>query len=204
MKNVFLGAIVVLVLVFGFRYCENRNEERERLEQSSQLIQEQIKNVGKLVVTEGTYSQVYSYNDSRKFYFDVLSARKKALIIVNAKATVAYDLSKMEVEIDPENEKVIIKYIPEEEVSIYPDIRYYDVTQDYLNQFNASDYNKIRRRIDSSLQKKIDESSIKSNARNRLISELQKIYILTNSMGWTLQYNNEEVASPQEMEGIRL
>lgn len=204
MKNVFLGAIVVLVLVFGFRYCENRNEERERLEQSSQLIQEQIKNVGKLVVTEGTYSQVYSYNDSRKFYFDVLSARKKALIIVNAKATVAYDLSKMEVEIDPENEKVIIKYIPEEEVSIYPDIKYYDVTQDYLNQFNASDYNKIRRRIDSSLQKKIDESSIKSNARNRLISELQKIYILTNSMGWTLQYNNEEVASPQEMEGIRL
>lgn len=204
MRNVFLGAMVVLLLVFGFRYCENRNEERERLEQSSQLIQEQIKNVGKLVVTEGTYSQVYSYNDSRKFYFDVLSARKKALIIVNAKATVAYDLSKMEVEIDPENEKVIIKYIPEEEVSIYPDIKYYDVTQDYLNQFIASDYNKIRRRIDSSLQKKIDESSLKSNARNRLISELQKIYILTNSMGWTLQYNNEEVASPQEMEEIRL
>lgn len=204
MRNVFLGAIVVLLLVFGFRYCENRNEERERLEQSSQLIQEQIKNVGKLVVTEGTYSQVYSYNDSRKFYFDVLSARKKALIIVNAKATVAYDLSKMEVEIDPENEKVIIKYIPEEEVSIYPDIKYYDVTQDYLNQFKASDYNKIRRRIDSSLQKKIDESSLRSNARNRLISELQKIYILTNSMGWTLQYNNEEVASPQEMEGIKL
>lgn len=204
MKNVFLGAILVLVLVFGIRYCENKNEERDRLEQSSELIQEQIKNVGKLIVTEGTFSQVYSYEDSRKFYFDVLSARKKALIIVNAKATVAYDLSKMEVEIDPENERVIIKYIPEEEVSIYPDIKYYDVTQDYLNQFKAEDYNKIRRRIDSSIQKKIDESPLKSNARNRLISELQKIFILTNSMGWTLEYNNEEVASPQAMEGIRL
>lgn len=204
MKNVFLGAILVLVLVFGIRYCENKNEERDRLEQSSELIQEQIKNVGKLIVTEGTFSQVYSYEDSRKFYFDVLSARKKALIIVNAKATVAYDLSKMKVEIDPENERVTIKYIPEEEVSIYPDIKYYDVTQDYLNQFKAEDYNKIRRRIDSSIQKKIDESPLKSNARNRLISELQKIFILTNSMGWTLEYNNEEVASPQAMEGFRL
>lgn len=199
-----IGAVLVLLLVFTFRYCESKDEERDRLEANSSLIQQQIRNVGKLVVTEGSFSQVYSYNDSRKFYFDVLSARKKALVVVNAKVTVAYDLSKMEVEVDEENQRVLIKHIPEEEISIYPDIKYYDITQDYLNQFEAEDYNKIRERINASLKTKIEESSLRSNAQNRLISELQKIYILTSTMGWSLQYNNETLTSPQALEQIKL
>ena len=204
MRNFFIGAFLVLVVVFGVRYCENRDSERDQLKESSSLIQEQIKNVGKLIVTEGTFSQVYTYNDSKKFYLDVLSARKKALIVVNATATVAYDLSKMEVELDEENKTVIIKHIPEEEISINPDIKYYDVTQDYLNQFDASDYNKIKERINKSMREKVENSTLKSNAKNRLISELQKIFILTNTLGWTLQYNNEEFVNPDALEELKL
>ncbi|HET8754135.1 MAG TPA: DUF4230 domain-containing protein, partial [Salinimicrobium sp.] len=130
--------------------------------------------------------------------------RKKALLIVNTKVTVAYDLSKMEVEVDEQNKTVIIKHIPEEEISIYPDIKYYDITQDYLNQFEASDYNKIKDKISKSLREKVEDSPLKSNAKNRLISELQKIYILTNSMGWTLQYKNEKFSGQEELEEIKL
>ena len=204
MRNFLIGALLVLLVVFGLRYWENRDNERDRLEANTALIQEQIRNVGKLVVTEGTFSQVYTYNDSKKFYLDVLSARKKALIVVNATATVAYDLSKMEVELDEENKRVIIKHIPEEEISINPDIKYYDVTQDYLNQFDASDFNKIKKRINKSMREKVENSTLKSNAKNRLISELQKIYILTNTLGWTLQYNNEEFRNPDALEELKL
>ena len=204
MKKFILGALAVLIIVFAFRYFENRNSERDRLEESSALIQQQIKNVGKLIVTEGTFSQVYTYNDSRKFYLDILSARKKALIIVKAKATVAYDLSKLEVELDEENKTVQLTYIPEEEISIYPDIKYYDITQDYLNQFEAEDYNKIKNRIMKSLREKVEKSTLKSNAENRLISELQKIYILTNTLGWTLRYNNQEFKASEEMKELKL
>jgi len=204
MKRFLLGAAVVLLTVVGVRYCENRQSEREQLAQNSQLIQEQIKNVGKLVVTEGNFSQVWSYKDSKKFYLDVFSARKKALIVVNAKVTVSYDLSKLETEIDKENKRVIIKSIPKEELNIYPDIQYYDVTQDYLNQFEASDYNTIQKKVTASIKKKVEASSIKSNAQNRLISELSKIYILTNSMGWTLEYNDMPVNSQNDFSDIKL
>ena len=204
MKKFILGVLVVLVVVLTFRYCENRNSERDRLEANSALIQEQIRNVGKLVVTEGTFSQVYSYKDSRKFYLDVLSARKKALIVVNTSVTVAYDLSKLEVEVDEKNKTVRIVHIPEEEISIHPDIQYYDVTQDYLNQFTAADHNKIKKRIRKSLEEKVENSTLKSNAKNRLISELQKIYILTNTLGWTLEYNNQQFSSPDALEQLKL
>ncbi len=198
---------VVLLLVAGFfawKYFEIRENQRDQLIESTDLIQKQIKNVGKLVVTEGNFAQVYSYNDSKRFYLDVLSARKKALIIVNADVTVAYDLSKLKTEVNPETKTVTITYIPDEEISINPNIQYYDVTQDYLNQFEAKDYNKIQERIKKSLMDKIEKSTMKSNARNRLVSELQKIYILTNSMGWTLEYNGNKISSSEAMESLRL
>jgi hypothetical protein len=204
MKKYILGALAVLLIFMVYRYFENRNAERDRLEESTALIQQQIKNVGKLVVTEGTFSQVYTYKDTKNRFLDVLPARKRALIIVNAKATVAYDLSKLVTEVDDENKTVHIKHIPEEEINIYPDIKYYDITQDYLNQFTADDYNKIKTRINKSMREKVENSTLKSNAKNRLISELQKIYILTNTLGWTLTYNDQEFSAEQEMQELKL
>ncbi len=83
--------------------------------------------------------------------------------------------------------------IPEPEIKINPDFEYYDVTADYFNQFSAEDYNKIKNNVKASLLKKVKASSLQKNAENRLISELSKFYILTNSLGWTLSYNNEIV-----------
>jgi hypothetical protein len=204
MRKAVLLVLVILGVVFGLRYFESKQEQRDQLEENTSLIQKQIKNVGKLVVTEGSFSQVYSFKDSKRFYLDVFSAKKKALIVVNAEVTIAYDLSKLKTEVNPETKTVTITYIPEEEISINPNIQYYDVTQDYLNQFEAADYNKIQKRIEKSLMEKIEKSSLKSNAKNRLVSELQKIYILTNSMGWTLEYDGNKIKSSDEMESIKL
>ena len=204
MRKIIPIILALLVIFFAWKYFQEKDNQRDQLIESTGLIEKQIKNVGKLVVTEGNFAQVFSYNDSKKFYLDVFSARKKALIIVNADVTVAYDLSKLQTEINPDTKTVTITYIPEEEISINPNIQYYDVTQDYLNQFEAKDYNKIQERIKKSLTEKIEKSTIKSNAKNRLVSELQKIYILTNSMGWTLEYNGNTISSSEAMETIKL
>lgn len=204
MRNIFLGIVIAFVIVFGLRYCENKKEGREILEANTALIQKELKNVGKLIVTEGSYAQVFSYNDSKDLLYGMFDARKKALIVVNAKATIAYDLSQVNTEIDETTKTVTITNIPEPELSINPNIQYYDVTQDYLNQFTATDYNKIKSRIEKSLRKKIEASELRTNAENRLISELQKIYILTNSMGWTLKYNTTVIENEVELKKLKL
>ena len=174
------------------------------MEANTALIQKELKNVGKLIVTEGSYAQVYTYNDSKDLMYGLFDARKKALVVVNAKASIAYDLSKVNTSIDEATKTVTITNIPEPELSINPNIQYYDITQDYLNQFTASDYNKIKSRIEKSLRKKIEASELKTNAENRLISELQKIYILTNSMGWTLKYNTTVIENEVELKKLKL
>lgn len=204
MKNILLAVSLIATIIFGYLYFEQKKEEKESLKENTALIQEQIRNVGKLVVTEGSFSQVFTYKNSKSFLLDVLSARKKALIVVNAEVSISYDLSKLETEIDTENKRVIIREIPEEEITINPNIKYYDVTQDYLNQFEAEDYNKIKERIEKGLREKIERSTLKSNATNRLVSELQKIFILTRSMGWSLEYQGQPIESSEVLENMKL
>jgi hypothetical protein len=204
MRKILLGAVLALVIVFGIRYCEHQKDEREQLEASTALIQTQLQNVGKLVVTEVNYAQVFSYNDSKDLLYGLVKAYKKALVIIDAKAKVSYDLSKMVVTTNAEKKKVIILFIPEPELDINPNIKYYDVSQDYLNQFTERDFNIVKERIEDDLRRKISKSELMTNAENRLISELQKIYILTNSMGWTLEYDATPINSSEELQRIKL
>jgi hypothetical protein len=203
MRNIISGIVIALFLVFGLRYCEHRKDEREQLQVSTALIQKQLKNVGKLVVTEGNYAQVLSYKDTEKL-LGFIDAHKKALVVVNAEVTISYDLSKIETEVDETTKTVILKNIPEPELKINPNIEYYDVSQDYFNQFEAKDYNKIKQKVEKLLRAKIEASELKANAQNRLISELQKIYILTNSMGWTLQYNETPIKTEEDLKQMKL
>lgn len=204
MRNVFLGIIIAFVIVFGLRYCEHKKDDREQLEASTALIQKELKNVGKLIVTEGTYAQIFNYSASRDLMYGLFDARKKALVVVNAKATIAYDLSKVEMEVDEATKTVVITKIPEPELNIYPDIEFYDVQQEYLNKFQASDYNTIKRRVTRLMREKIEKSELRTNAENRLISELSKIYILTHSMGWTLEYNQTVIEKEEDLNQLKL
>ncbi|WP_289061082.1 DUF4230 domain-containing protein [uncultured Zobellia sp.] len=193
MKKVFAGVLITLAAVLVFRSCVADREEKSILEENSMLIQTQIDNVSKLIVTEGHFAEVYNYKDSKMLFRPFISAEKKALVVVNSDVTIAYDLSKINFEVDEANKTLHIKSIPDPEVKISPDFEYYDVTSDYLNMFDASDYNKIKKNVNASLMKKVEASALKKNAENRLISELQKFYILTNSMGWSLVYNGQPV-----------
>ncbi|WP_121667699.1 DUF4230 domain-containing protein [Mesonia aquimarina] len=204
MKKFFLGVVVAILIAIAYNYISNRFSEKESLAEASQLIEKEIKNVSKLIVSEGSYAQIYNYKNTESFIFDFLSARKKALVVVNAKAVVAYDLSNLNYQINKETKTLQITTIPEPELSINPNIEFYDVTQDYLNQFEAADYNTIKKKITQNLRKKIQASSLMKNAENRLISELQKLFVLTNSMGWTLVYNNEELSSSSGFNELNL
>ena len=175
-------------------------KDTSSVEYDTALIQQQIKNVGKLVVTEGHFSEVMTYKDQKKYLGDLITFDKKALVIINADVTVSFDLSKVTYDIDAENKIVTIKSIPEEELKISPDIKYYDVEQSSFNEFTGNDYNKINKIAKENLAKKIEKSTLKSNAKNRLVSELSKILIVTNSMGWKLQYNGEIVQSDTSLQ----
>lgn len=204
MRKILFGVIITLIVLFTFKYCETKKEEKIVLQESSALIQEQINNVGKLIVTEGHFSEVFNYKNSKEIFGDYFTSEKKALIVVNAEVTIAYDLSKIEFEVDETNKILTILNIPKEDIKINPDLEYYDIQSDFLNPFEAKDYNDIKSIVKASLEQKIENSDFKKNAKNRLISELSKFYILTNSLGWTLKYNSTPITKTEALQNLKL
>ncbi len=193
MKKILIGVIITLAALLIFRSCNEDSKRKTILEENSMLIEQQLQNVSKLIVTEGHFAEVYNYRDSQQLFGDLITSNKKALVVVNVDASIAYDLSKIKYELDEARKTLHILSIPEPEIKMNPDFEYYDVSADYLNPFGAEDYNKIKRNVKASLRKKIDASSLRSNAENRLMSELAQFYVLTNSMGWTLLYEERTV-----------
>ncbi len=203
MRKILFGVVITLIVLFTFKYCGDKQEDKIVLQESSTLIQEQIKNVGKLIVTEGHFSEVFNYKNSKEIFGDYFTSEKKALVVVNADVTIAYDLSKIEFQVDEETKTLTILSIPEEEIKISPDFEYYDIQADFLNPFEAKDYNDIKNIVKESLNKKIEASDIKTNAKNRLISELSKFYILTNSLGWTLRYSEAPITKIEQLKTLK-
>lgn len=203
MKTFIFGFICAFLVIGGIWFFSSKKEKKEEIQEQSAMIQEQIQQVGKLIVTEGYFSQVFSYKNSQNLFLNLLSSNKKALVVANAKATVEYDLRKLELEMDIENKTVIIKNIPEPVINIYPDIEYYDITQDYFNKFDAADYNKIKSRVTDQFRRKVEQSTLKANARERLMAELSNILLLTKSLGWTLLYEEMVISDEDLLQQLR-
>ena len=204
MKKILFGIVIAIAFFFVFRYCENKRNDKAILYENSMLIQEQIKNVGKLIVTEGHFSEVFNYKNSKALFTEYFTSDKKALVVVNADVTISYDLSKIKYKLDESNKTLQIISIPKEEISISPDLEYYDIQADFFNPFEAKDYNAIKETIKASLIKKLQKSDLQKNARTRLLEELTNFYILTNSLGWTLKFEENAITDKQELFELEL
>ena len=194
MRNRIIYIILTIAsIVLLFKFCEFKKQDSSSLENSTNLIQQQIVNVGKLIVTEGHFAEVLTYKDQDKYFGGMVSFDKKALLVVNADVTVSFDMHQIKYDIDEKNKVLTITNIPEAEVKISPDIKFYDVDQSKLNPFTGDDYNKISTQAKASIAKKIEKSTLKTNAQNRLLSELSKMLIVTNTMGWKLIYQGNTI-----------
>lgn len=183
-----------LLTFFIMRKVDKNNE----VVPDTELIQQQMKNVSKLVVNEAKISQIYNYKDEKSF-MNLMSFDKKALVVVNADVQIMYDLSKLEYTIDETNKIVKITFIPKEEIKINPDIKIYDVEESRFNAFKGNDYNTIQESVKKQFHEKIRKSNIQANAKNRLVSELSKFLVVTQSLGWTLKYQEETIVNTADL-----
>ena len=199
LKYILLFVLIIIIFLFFFF----RNKSNQQIEYQSSLIEIQLKNVSKLVVSEGNYSEIMSFKDQQNYMMDLISFEKKAMMVVNAKVTVTYDLKKMVYKIDKDSKNIEIVSIPQEEINISPDIKFYDVEQSVFNPFTGDDFNKISAKVKKDLATKIDRSPQKANAENRLITELSNIFFLTKDLGWTLTYKGQEITNQNELKNFK-
>lgn len=171
-----------IVFLFGFfiaKFWYQKKVENHKKEEI-QVVVNSIKSLSKLVVTSGSFSEVYNYSDSKKYFYNYLSFDKKAIVTVNANVEVGYDLSKLEIHIDSLEKKIYINKIPKEEVTISPNIKYFDLQQSQFNTFSKAELNKINEKSIDKIKETVEVTALKEKAKLMLFKELSKIYLLSS------------------------
>lgn len=71
------GFMIALGLSLMLFLWMNNKELKDEIKSSSAMIQQKIQNVGKLIVTEGCFSEVFTFKNSKRFYLDILVRTKR-------------------------------------------------------------------------------------------------------------------------------
>jgi hypothetical protein len=201
--NTFLKLRYILFTILGcalLYYLFFKNKETNTIEYDTALIEQQVKNVSKLVVTEGHFAEVITYKDQKKYMGDLLSFEKKAIVVINADVSIVFDLKQLEYDINKTTKTISITNLPKEEVKISPDFKYYDTEESTFNEFTGEDYNKINKIARENLKKKINQSSLKQNAKTRLLEELSNLFSFAEKLGWTVSIEGNTIKKGEEIQ----
>ncbi|MGK0412720.1 MAG: hypothetical protein ACJA1B_000920 [Polaribacter sp.] len=176
----------ILVFFVGFFIAKfwYQKEENHHSKEEIKVVLNAIKNMSKLVVSSGNFSEVYNFSDSKKYFYDYVSFDKQAIVTVNARVEVGYDLSKLEIQIDSLAKKIYIDKIPDEEITIAPNVQYFDLQQSQFNAFSKEDLNKINKKSIEKIKQTVALTNLKKDAKTRLFAEISKIYQLSAVYGW--------------------
>lgn len=194
LKGFIIGMLVVFIIVTAvFFIYRELNKSSKNSEVEAITIMKSVENISKMMLIESNFSEVYTYKEEDKVFFNLIPTKKEAIIILQAKAQVGYDLKKVKFDIDKVNRTVRIVSIPKEEIIIDPNLKFYDIKTSTFSSFTPEDINKVQADAKHRIEVEIDKSGIKLQAHTRLVESLQSIVNVSNALGWSVKDDTKSI-----------
>ena len=157
MKNTVYKILVVVLVAILLHFASlqplsNAFKKKSHETVSSTVILNEVEKVFKLVTVEGNFSELMNYDDYE--YVDLPGFRKKAIIKVQGKVLVGYDLKNLQLSTNEENHTILLKELPEPQIlSVESNLSYYDISEGIFNSFSKDELNKLNKKAkDTKLQ----------------------------------------------------
>lgn len=193
--SLIIGGLVVLAISTYVKHLKNK----KRVSSQSIILLDKIKKVCKFITVEGDFAEIYHYEDVKERFLKLVSSRKKALVVINAKAHVGFDFNKISLEANQNTKTVIIKSFPQPEIlSIETNLNYYDKKDGYFNKFEAADLTALNEEAKQHILEKVPESGLYNVAKQEALESLQLIENIVETIGWTLDYQSLTIHSEEQ------
>jgi len=198
MKKVLIVAIGILLGVVLTKFVPQvgRIGGVHEVQQETSVITKSIARISKLMVAEGHFSEVLSHRDKKSYFYDFFEFEKKAILLVDAKVLVGYDLSQMSYNMDEATRTVFISALPEPEVEIIPDVRFYDIQDTDFHKFTPGELNDLNKQAVEAIKNRVDDGDLIIEAQEKVLESMGQIQLVIESLGWTLEMH------PQIFEGV--
>ncbi|WP_417363346.1 DUF4230 domain-containing protein [Galbibacter sp.] len=197
MNDIVQILVGLLLGIFGSYWLFSvfkKRKSSETTEKQSVILLEKIRNVYKLITVEGEFAEIYQYENVREHFMKLVSSKKKALLVINAKVNIGFDLKKIEMKADPDSKRIILTSFPMPEVlSIEPDVKYYDIKEGLFNRFKTEDLSALNLEAKEHILTKIPESGLLDTARKEALDAVHMIESMVQAIGWKLDYKALEI-----------
>ena len=185
--GLFLGAIVTYWVM---RYVKLQKSKDQTHAQST-ILMEKIRKVWKLITVEGEFAEIYHYENTKERFMSMVSSKKKAVLLINAKAYVGFDLSQIKMEALTDKKTIKLTEFPEPQVlSLETDLRYYDKKDGLFNKFDSSDLTEVNSKAKDHVLEKIPESGLLDTARSEALEAVLLVQNIVETIGWSLDYQD--------------
>ncbi|WP_422107092.1 DUF4230 domain-containing protein [Winogradskyella sp.] len=186
----FFIIIISILVTLGLVTLVRQWKVKKKTNEQSIVLLDKIKRVCKFITVEGDFAEIYHYEDVKEKFLKLISSKKKALVVINAKAHVGFDLSKVQMSSDLNSKTVVLSHFPQPEVlSIESNINYYDKQDGMFNKFDASDLTELHAQAKEHIRDKIPESGLYNVAKQEALEAILLIENLVETIGWTLDYS---------------
>lgn len=194
-----LGLILGAILMYWLFSLFHKKRNKEVTLQQSTVLLEKIRSVCKLVSVEGDFAEIYHYENTKDRFMSLFRSKKKALIVIKAKAHIGYDLNKLELRADNENRRIILSRFPQPEVlSIEPDLQFYDIKNGIFNSFSPTDLTQLNQEAKEHIKNKIPESGLMETARKEALQAVFVVEKIVETIGWKLDYSALEISNREK------
>jgi len=192
--EILIGLILGAILSYWVYSLFRKRKRKEITRHQSTVLLEKIKSVCKLISVEGDFAEIYRYEQTKDQFLSLFTTKKKALVIINAKTQIGYDLSKILMHADTHRKTIVLTNFPEPEVlSITPEMEFYDIRNDLFNAFTPDDLTQITKEAKQHILDKIPESGLLDKARREALEAVLLIEKIVETIGWRLDYTALEI-----------
>lgn len=196
MELLFLGLAFGAVVSYFIFSKFNTVRTKVLAQSQSVILLDKIKKVTKLITVEGEFAEIYHHEDKQNKLLGLVSSKKKAIILINAKTHIGFDFRKIKMEADTKNKTIKLSNFPEPEVlSIEPNIRFYDIQDGFLNKFSSEDLTQVNQAAKEHVLQKIPESNLMQAANHEALEAIALMKNLIETIGWELDYSSLELPS---------
>ncbi|TAI47171.1 DUF4230 domain-containing protein [Flagellimonas allohymeniacidonis] len=193
--DVLLGLLLGAILMYWLFSLFRKKRKKELTEQQSTVLLDKIRSVAKLVSVEGDFAEIYHYENTKESFMSLFSSKKKALIVIKAKAQIGYDLKRLNLSADKDRKKIILKNFPEPEIlSIEPELQFYDIKNGLFNSFSPKDMTQLNAEAKEHIKQKIPESGLMESAKKEALQAVLLVEKIVETIGWTLDYSALEIS----------
>ncbi|MEX0291516.1 MAG: DUF4230 domain-containing protein [Flavobacteriaceae bacterium] len=199
-----LGLVLGAILMYWLYNFFSGKRSRELTKHQSTVLLEKIKSVCKLITVEGDFAEIYKYENTRERFLSLVSSKKKALIVIHAKAQIGYDLKKIKMQADIDQKKIVLTNFPKPEIlSIEPDLEFYDIKNGLFNTFKPDDLTTLNQEAKEHIKEKIPESGLMETAGREALEAVLLIEKIVETIGWKLDYSALEIETDEKLLRIK-